>query len=131
MSEFNPHRAALRAVGGAFLQLLALLATILPACCLSKAGQLGTLELYVQRKGGASTARAGKGFCALAEPRLTFEPVVGVALALTILIWKSNSRSARSLSHCPTANVSCAPSQLFSQGMDHTFSGHPLGPGSL
>lgn len=30
-----------------------------------------------------------KGVHALGEPCLTFEPVVGVALALTILIWKS------------------------------------------
>lgn len=56
----QPSRAALCA-GGAPLQFLALLAAILPACCLSKAGRMGMLELRVQGKGVSPYSQGWEG----------------------------------------------------------------------
>ena len=60
----------------------------------------------------------GRGSMLVGSQALTFEPVVRVALTLAILIWKRNSRSARLLSPCPTANAACARPQLCSVRMN-------------
>lgn len=74
----------------------------------------------------------GRGSMLVGTQALTFEPVVRVTLALTVLIWKRNSRSVRLLSHCPTANAACAHPQLCSGGtnLDLVWAPGGLWPGT-